>query len=43
MTIKTIKFPAAACPVCGGWTRFGGMSQHSKGPDGCKCHTKEAK
>ena len=22
--------PAAACGVCGGWTRSGGMSQHSE-------------
>jgi hypothetical protein len=29
---------AAACPRCGGWTSFGGMSQHSKGPSGCKCY-----
>jgi len=25
----------AACPVCGGWTGFGGMSQFQKGPLGC--------
>ena len=29
---------AAACPQCGGWTESGGMSQHAKGPAGCKCH-----
>ena len=22
--------PAAACPRCGGWTQFGGMSQHAE-------------
>jgi hypothetical protein len=36
--------PAAACPRCGGWTSFGGMSQHSDpkklhlGRFGCNCH-----
>lgn len=36
--------PAAACNKCGGWTSFGGMSQHSKtttpvlGRTGCTCH-----
>jgi hypothetical protein len=35
--------PAAACQRCGGWTSFGGMSQHSKsatpvhGRTGCNC------
>jgi hypothetical protein len=24
------KIPAAACPRCGGWTQFGGMSQHAE-------------
>ena len=38
------KVPAAACPRCGGWTSFGGMSQHSAskrrvmGRRGCVCH-----
>lgn len=36
--------PAAACPRCGGWTSFGGMSQYSKsvvevlGRKGCICY-----
>lgn len=36
--------PAAACPKCGGWTSFGGMSQHSNstvpvdGRTGCTCN-----
>lgn len=36
--------PAAACPRCGGWTNFGGCSQHSEsdipvmGRTGCTCH-----
>lgn len=35
--------PAAACPRCGGWTTFGGMSQHATatkpvlGRTGCTC------
>lgn len=35
--------PAAACGRCGGWTSFGGMSQHAKattpvqGRVGCSC------
>lgn len=38
------KVPAAACNTCGGWTSFGGMSQHSEsdhpvmGRTGCTCH-----
>jgi hypothetical protein len=28
---------AAACPRCGGWTGYGGMSQYAKGEDGCTC------
>ena len=40
---KRKPIPAAACPRCGGWTSFGGMSQHSKattpvsGRTGCTC------
>ena len=30
--------PEAACQVCGGWTSYGGMSQHSS----CVCQTKKA-
>ena len=36
--------PAAACPRCGGWTSFGGMSQFSNtldvnhGRTGCICN-----
>lgn len=36
--------PAAACGVCGGWTAFGGMSQHHRtttpvmGRFGCVCN-----
>ena len=36
--------PAAACGRCGGWTSFGGMSQHStthvpvNGRFGCVCN-----
>jgi hypothetical protein len=41
------KAPAASCPKCGGWTSFGGMSQHSSstslamGRLGCEvaCHS----
>jgi len=39
----TVKVPAAACPRCGGWTPFGGCSQHSNsevpvhGRTGCNC------
>ena len=39
--------PAASCPKCGGWTSFGGMSQHYEstspvmGRFGCEvaCHS----
>lgn len=37
------KIPAAACPRCGGWTSYGGMSQHAgslvpvQGRTGCTC------
>ena len=37
--------PAAACPLCGGWTSFGGMSHHHKSTEpvigrmGCTCFT----
>ena len=40
----TVAVPAAACPRCGGWTGYGGMSQHSTstvpvmGRTGCVCH-----
>jgi hypothetical protein len=33
---KNIGF-AAACPKCGGWTQYGGMSQYYDTPMGCKC------
>ena len=33
--------PAAACKQCGGWTSFGGMSQHSEGLGGCNCKRKK--
>ena len=39
-----VAVPAAACPRCGGWTGYGGMSQHSTstvpviGRTGCVCH-----
>ena len=41
---EPLKFTAAACMKCGGWTSFGGMSQHHKttvpvmGRLGCICH-----
>jgi len=41
--LNETKTPAAACPRCGGWTGFGGMSQHSQstipvmGRLGCSC------
>lgn len=41
------KTPAAACPRCGGWTSYGGMSQYSAsrvpvlGRTGCTCTTKK--
>ena len=44
MTNDTTTVPAAACPRCGGWTSYGGMSQHSHnltervlGRTGCLC------
>lgn len=47
MINETQKIPAAACQKCGGWTSFGGMSQHSKstvpvmGRTGCTCSQKK--
>lgn len=43
------KVPAAACPRCGGWTSFGGCSQHSNsivpvmGRTGCTCQMSATK
>jgi hypothetical protein len=43
MTNSLKNLPAAACGLCGGWTCFGGMSQHAKsdvpvdGRTGCVC------
>lgn len=40
--------PAAACGNCGGWTSFGGMSQHADatepvlGRTGCTCRNENA-
>ena len=39
MNKRKRKFPAAACQKCGGWTSWGGCSQLSDGPKGCKCHS----
>jgi hypothetical protein len=36
--LTPMKIPAGACQRCGGWTTFGGMSQHAHGPKGCVCH-----
>jgi hypothetical protein len=44
MTNPTTNTPAAACRRCGGWTTYGGMSQHAHadapimGRTGCTCH-----
>ncbi len=41
---KMTNIPAAACPRCGGWTSFGGMSQFANskvpamGRTGCTCN-----
>jgi hypothetical protein len=41
--------PAAACYGCGGWTRFGGMSQHGyavkpvDGRTGCRCQARNVR
>lgn len=43
MTAAPQPTPVAACPHCGGWTSYGGMSQYSKskepveGRTGCSC------
>lgn len=42
--VPAFSMPAAACPLCGGWTAHGGMSQHAKstvpvmGRPGCHCY-----
>ena len=41
--------PGAACPRCGGWTSFGGMSQYSESNDavmgriGCVCYVAQSR
>jgi hypothetical protein len=37
-TVTPEDVPAAACSRCYGWTAHGGMSQHSRGPQGCTCN-----